>query len=172
MKYKKIYQVEVFLILIILLSSFAYAFGVACQSTAFGIYAGETKTAYFWLQSEPGTENMSVKADIITGQDIASLVNDDIYTVASGIKTEVPVRITIPVNTPADTKYKITLSVSTVTPGDAQAISLGTGIDKSLTVLVIAGEAPKAKIPIIYPIILGILILIIIIILLRRKKRV
>jgi hypothetical protein len=173
MKYKKVCQVEIFLMLIILLSSFAFAFGIGCQSTAFEIYPGETKTAYFYLQSEPGTENMSVKIEMIAGQDIASLPpGDNIYTVASAVKTEIPVKITIPKNTSVGWKEKVALSASTITPGTGSAIAMGQVINNAITVLVVSGETPQAKgIPAIYWIILGIiLIIIIIIILLKRKK--
>lgn len=174
MKYKAIYQIELVLMLIILLSSFAFAFGIGAQSTAFGIYPGETKTAYFYLQSEPGTDNMSVKIEMIAGQDIASLPSgDNIYTVSSAVKTEVPVKITIPENTSVGWKEKVALSASTITSGAGSAIAMGQVVNNAITVLVIAGEAPQAKgIPTIYWIILAVVVIIILaIIILRRRKK-
>ena len=166
------------IILIILSISFISAFGVSTsywKGNPLLIAPGDTKTITLRLQNI-GTENdVTVRAILTNGFEIASTEEKD-YLVRNGTKdTEVPVKISIPSDTPLGTEYRVTVSFKTVTPGGTGGVVLGTAIDTSFDVLVAEVEVEKAE-RVNLNFIIGMLILIAIIIFIlisafRRKKK-
>jgi len=156
-------------------ASCVYAFGIAASNGPFTISPGETKTAYLWLQNLVGTEDITVKAEIKEGSEIASITGSNQYLVKLGTdNTEVPVKIQIPSDTALNTTYRVGIAFLTVTPGSSTGVAFGTGIEKSITVLVVAEEEGKGVSISTTTIIIGIaviiLVIIIILVLLRKKK--
>ena len=135
-------------ILIILSISFISAFGVSSsywKGNPLSIAPGDTKTISLRLQNI-GTENdVTVRAILTDGFEIASTEEKD-YLVKNGTKdTEVLVKISIPFDTPLGTEYRVTVSFKTVTPGGTGGVVLGTAIDTSFDVLVAEVEIGKAE---------------------------
>ena len=168
----------------LLLTSLVSAFGVSSdywRGNPLKISAGETKTISLRLQNIIGAEDITVRAVLVDGKEIASVREGD-YLVKLGTKdTEVPITISIPENFIEGSEHLVTVSFITVTPSGEGAITLGTGVDTSFDVLVVpfvpvvvAEElqlAPKEGRSFIVWIIAGIILLIIIIIIIIKRKR-
>ncbi len=166
------------IILIILLISFISAFGVSTsywKGNPLLIAPGDTKTITLRLQNIGTEDDVTVRAILTDGFEIASTEEKN-YLVRNGTKdTEVPVKISIPFDTPLGTEYRVTVSFKTVTPGGTGGVVLGTAIDTSFDVLVAEVEVEKAE-RVNLNFIIGMLILIAIIIFIlisafRRKKK-
>lgn len=167
------------IILIILSISFISAFGVSTsywKGNPLLIAPGDTKTISLRLQNmvEDG-EDITVRAILADGFEIASTEEKD-YLVRAGTKdTEVPIKISIPLDTPLGTEYRVTVSLKTITPGGTGGVVLGTAIDTSLDVLVAEVEVEKAERGnlnfIIGMVILIAIIIFILIAAFRRKKK-
>jgi len=168
-----IYQIELVLILTILFSGLAFAWGVASANGPVTIYPGEVKVFPYWIQNMVDPNDIYVRAEVTGGKDIASIIGNTTYLVRTGTKdTEVPIQIMVPKNVSVNTTYVVTVSYATITPGDPRAIALGTGIGSSFEVLVVAKEVPKIVTYLPYIVVIAVIIIIIIvIILLRRKKK-
>lgn len=136
------------IILIILSISFISAFGVSSsywKGNPLNIAPGDTKTISLRLQNIGTGEDITVRAILTDGFEIASTKEKD-YLVKNGTKdTEVPVKISIPFDTPLDTEYRVTVSFKTVTPGGIGGVVLGTAIDTSFDVLVAEVDVEKAE---------------------------
>lgn len=136
------------------------------------MYFGETKTANFILQNMVGTEDITVKAEIVDGTNIATL-EQDTYTAPIGTSdTIIPITITIPKEFDKSVQ-KVTLKVKSVTQDTGGMITLGTGWTTSFNVIL--SEKPISKTTLIWIIIsiliiLIILVLIILLLLLKRKN--
>jgi len=134
---------------------------------------GETKIANFVLQNMVGNEDITVKAEIKQGADIASL-EKDIYTAKAGTSdTIIPVKITIPKDY-GKSLQEIQLEVKTIEAEQGGMITLGTGWTTSFNVII--SEKPISKNFLIGLIIALIsitiiLVLIILIILLKRRAK-
>jgi len=166
------------IILIILSISFISAFGVSTsywKGNPLLIAPGDTKTITLRLQNIGTEDDVTVRAILTDGFEIASTEEKN-YLVRNGTKdTEVPVKISIPFDTPLGTEYRVTVSFKTVTPGGTGGVVLGTVIDTSFDVLVAEVEVEKAE-RVNLNFIIGMLILIAIIIFIlisafRRKKK-
>jgi hypothetical protein len=130
------------MIMFVLLMGSASAFGVSSPywepDEPFTISPGESRDAILTLQNMAGTNDITVRATITDGEEVASLAIDE-YTVEGGSKdTEVAVRITIPEDVLFAAEYKVTVSFQTVTDGASGGIALGTGMDIAFPVRVIA----------------------------------
>ena len=136
------------IILIILSISLISAFGVSTsywKGNPLSIAPGDTKTISLRLQNIGSGEDVTIRAILTGGFEIASTEEKD-YLVKNGTKnTEVPVKISIPPDTPLDTEYRVTVSFKTVTPGGTGGVVLGTAIDTSFDVLVAEVEKAEEK---------------------------
>jgi len=164
------------ILLVILLSLNVLGFGVASLNPPFTLAPGESKTNYLWLQNMVGEDDITIKAEIVKGQDIASLIGSDTFLVKAHTKdTQVPIQITVDKDTPLNTSYGVSMLFSEVTSGSGEGVSLGTGIGKSFTVLVISEEKQtplNATSSLIWIIAVAIIIIIaVIVVLVRRAKQ-
>lgn len=127
------------IIIIVLSIGFISAFGVSSsywKGNPLSIAPGDTTIVNLRLQNIGDGEDVTVRAVLSKGFDIASTENKD-YLVRDGTKdTQVPIVINIPLDTPLGTEYGVTVSFTTVTPGGAGGVVLGTAIDTSFDVLV------------------------------------
>lgn len=127
-------------VLILFLASFASAFGVSSdywKGNPLKISPGETKTITLRLQNMVDVNDITVKAVLKNGGEIASVEKKD-YLVRMGTKdTEVPITVSIPDNVPIGSDYEVTVSFNTVTPSGEGTVSIGTGIDTTFDVVVV-----------------------------------
>lgn len=134
---------------------------------------GETKIANFVLQNIVGDGDITVKAELKQGTDIASL-EQDTYTAKLGTSnTIIPVKITIPKDY-GKSLQQIQLEVKTIETKQGGMITLGTGWTTSFNVII--SEKPISKnfligVIIAMIIVLIILVLIILILVLRRRTK-
>jgi len=151
MENKKIFSLGSLLVLTVLMSSVALAFGVSSpywKGNPLQIYPGETKIVKINYQNMGvDAEDIIIRAEITKGNDIASIPQED-YTVKAGTKdTTVEVSVAIPESVPVGSKYQITLTSSSVTPGTEGGVSLGVGMDTTFDVEVVSEpiiETPEA----------------------------
>lgn len=133
---------------------------------------GETKIVNFKLQNMVGNEDITVKAKITQGNDIASLLTETYTAKAGTSNTLIPITITIPKDYDKSAQV-VELEVTTVTPAQGGMVSLGSGWTTSFNVIL--SEKPVSKNSLLGLIIILaiaiILALIIILVLLKRKKR-
>ncbi len=170
-------MILVILIMIVLSVNFSSAFGVSSSSwkgNPLIVYPGDKETlSPIMLQNMVGTDDVTVRARIINGAEIASLEETE-FNVKAGTKdTKVPIKLNISEDAKPGTTYLVTISFASVTTGETGVV-LGTGMDTSFDIL-IGGTPPKEPVSANLTWILitgaGIIILVIIIALLAIKKR-
>ena len=161
--------------LILISTSIVYAFGVSSpywEGNPLVMSPGETKTINLNLQNMVGNENVTVKAEIKKGSEIAR-IEKDIYTVLAGTADSyVPLKITIPRN--AENNSRIEIEFKTITPGAGGGVAMGTGMTVSFDVVISEIEVGAGKITwktAILMLIAVIIVLAIIIYLVLRKKK-
>jgi len=142
------------------------------EGNPFIISPGQTGTVNLTIQNMVGEEDITMKAEIIQGNEIASLKKDE-YFVPITKEVQVPIKITIPSNATLNTTYKVKVSFKTITPSSEGGVTMGIGIVSTFDVLVKEGvkEQPKEKLETKTLIIISIIILIIIIIAIVLKKQ-
>ncbi len=156
---------------VLMLSSIVSAFGVSApywETNPLSMVQGETKTVDLNLQNMVGNEDVTVKAIIKQGSDIASL-SQDTYVVKAGTSNmTAPLQITISANTTVGTQ-KVIVEFKTV-PEGAGMVTMGTGMTVSFDVIV---NKPEKKINVgLWSLIAAIIIVLVIIgIVLARKKK-
>ena len=172
----------VFVVFSILLVDSISSVGVASpvwQGNPLRISPGETKTVNLELQNMVGNEDVTIRAVLKRGFEIASTKEKEYFVKAGTKDVAVPVVVSIPDGVLVDTSYQVTVSFQTVTPGSSGRVALGTGIDTTFDVLVVESE-PVALSPEKYPeseifLVIAVVIILIAIILIvwffsRRKK--
>lgn len=171
------------LVLAILLISFASAFGVSSpvwKGNPLPVSPGEMKSVNLTLQNMIGGDDITIKAVLTKGSEIASVEEKD-YLIKAGTKdTKVQVDVRIPPSVPIDTTYVVTVSFQTVNSGAGGGVAIGTGIDTSFDVLVVPlapveeGEKlspEEGKSTLAYWIIGAIILIVIIIAIVLKKKK-
>ena len=163
------------IILIILSISFISAFGVSTsywKGNPLLIAPGDTKTISLRLQNMGTEDDITIRAILTDGFEIASTEEKNYLVRAETKDTEVPVKISIPPDTPLGTEYRVTVSFKTVTPGGTGGVVLGTAIDSSFDVLVSDVEkTEKGNLNFIIGFVVLIAIIFILIAVSRRKKK-
>jgi len=143
------------------------------ESYPLEMHFGETKVAEFTLQNTVGAEDITVKAELVKGDNIATLEQDTFTAPIGTSNTKIPVTITIPKDFDKSVQ-EIKLEVKTITPDTGGMVTLGSGWTTSFNVII--SEKPISKnflIGVIVALIsiLIILVLIILIILLKRRTK-
>ena len=131
----------------------------------------KVKDMEFVLQNSGATENIVVRATVLEGANIISIIDEsDLYTVVPGDKVPVHIQIKIPEDFEIGGRHPIKLSFSAQTEGKSGVFGFGTGIGKNFDVII--GEEIKEKIEIDPGLMVLIIIVLIIIIriFLKRKK--
>ena len=177
------------IVFIVLLISCVSAFGVSSsywKGNPLKISPGETRTATLYLQNMVGGEDITVKAVLLKGKEIAS-VEEKNYLVRAGTKdTEVPVKVSVPSDSDFGGEYQVTVGFNTITPGQEGTVSMGVGIENSFDILIVPmAPVEEQKEPQLGPseigsgkklvIALGILILVVLVIIIypivKKRKR-
>lgn len=161
------------LALAVLLISSVFAAGVTTPYWKGTLSSGESIIIYFGLQNGIGDSNLTLRASVSRGSEIASLVDSDTdYLVPLGKEEiKVPVKIQIPADAKIGEMYKITISFRTVESGEGQPLALGQAFDSSTEVTVIEKVPSEKNNNFIWIVSLAILILLIIVIIYYLKKR-
>ena len=156
------------LMIIGMISAFAIG-GDYWEDNPLSLGRGESKIVNLNAQNNIGDEDVTVKAVLTAGQEIASL-STDTYVVKAHSSIMVPLRVNLPKDAiPGDTK-KISIEFRTVPAGNNGMVSMGTGSGWSFNVKV----TEPVKKPINWSLWIGViivLVLIIIIIIVMIKKK-
>lgn len=135
---------------------------------------GETKDIYFELQNMVGDSDVTFKAQIINGSDIAQIIDkNDVYQVPAGTKdTRVNVKVSAPVSAKSGERFNVGLTFTTVT-ANTGGFTFGSAFDKYFDLIIVAEKTQEKQAGtgwIIYALI-GLIILIIIIILVTKSRQ-
>ena len=113
---------------LILISTIS-AFGISSpywEGNPLTMKPGETKIIDLNLQNMVGDEDITVKAEIIQGEDIISLKQDTFFIKAQTSDTIIPLEITIPKEIKDSDRY-IKIDFKKIS-GEAQGVTIGTGM--------------------------------------------
>ncbi len=180
MKNTKTYMRKItLLILTLFLISSVSAFAVSSkyyQGYPMTIMPGETKTTKIILQNLASEEDVTVKAEIVTGAEIVSLIGDsDTFLIPKKDKTEVELQITAPTSAKIKDLYTVDIRFTTVRESESGEFGFGSSIGHNFEVFVGDGsllEEKETKIsPLAYVLLALIAILIIIIFLFLKKRK-
>jgi len=164
----------VFIVMFIACLANVKAFAVTPPYRPVLIFPGNTTEVGIGLQNMVGDEDITLVAEIIEGDDIAEIIDEsNEYFVPFGSKGEVidHIRITIPADDPVGKNYTVGLTLTTVTPGEAGAVAMGSSIGTEFSVVVASPTAPAGEEKAFqYIIWLWLVVIVIIIWLLIRKK--
>lgn len=131
---------------------------------------GETRVVEINLQNMVGSDPITLQSKIVSGSEFASIVGDDLVTLAPQTSTNLKVKVSIPRNAVTGEVKTLRIEVSSVTPGNSSMVTLGTGANVGFDVKVSDETAP---IPLAQWIGLAIALLVVVWIILlffRRKK--
>ncbi len=135
--------------MLILFASNVLAFAVSSQYyKGYPLYipAGETQEVQMTLQNLASTEDVSVRADIISGEEIIKIIDSsNEYLIAAGGKTTVKMRVTIPSDAKLQDAYNVNIQFITITTGESGQFSLASGIDKGFQVIVGTGPVKEKQ---------------------------
>jgi len=145
----KTYALASIVLMTIMLSSLVVAFGVSSpywSTNPMELGRGETETVDINLQNMVGDDDVTVKAVVIEGQDIASL-SDGKYTVeAKTSDSMAPLKVKISKDAvPGETK-KVKVEFKTVATNTDGMVTMGTGMTVGFDVI-ITEEQEKSSSP-------------------------
>lgn len=149
------------------------------------MYPGEIKEIEYGLQNMVGDEDLTFKAEIISGKEFANIIDEkNIYIVPAGTKDiKVKVRIIVPQSKLIGEKYDIGLGVTQVqSEQEAGQFRLGSAFETHFDLMITEKPKPAPSQPVteketkttdITWIFIGaiILIIIVIIIIIKRKRK-
>jgi len=164
-------RISIIIFLVLILIPTINSFGVSApywQGNPLEMDKGETKIIDLNLQNMMEEKDINVKAEIISGLEIATLKQESFLVKANTADTIAQLEISIPENAKSGKSFPIKVTFKTISD-KSQGVALGTGMDISFNVLV---KKQEKQFPIlIISIILGILILSSLIILIMKKKK-
>jgi len=120
----------------------ASAFGVTTHywdTKPLIMYPGQIKDIDVELQNMVGDENLRLKAEIIEGSEIATLVMepDNEYIVPLGRKDiKVNIRVAIPENAPLEDKYNIKVSFKQVAEEEGKMVQMVASVGTSIPIII------------------------------------
>lgn len=129
--------------MLILLISNISAFAVSSQYyEGYPMYVpvGETREVQMTLQNLASSEDVSVRADITSGEEIIEIIDSsNEYVIPAGGKTTVKMRVTIPSDARLQDAYNVNIQFITLTTSESGQFGLASGIDKGFKVIVGTG---------------------------------
>jgi len=135
----------IFSLIVILLISFISSFGIVSpywKGNPLHIAPGDTSIVNLKIQNLGTTKDITLRALIKEGSEIASIRKIDYIIKAETKDTVIPIIIKTPSNISINYKYTVTVSFITKN-SDPGSIFLGTGIDTSFDVLI--ADIPKTE---------------------------
>lgn len=184
---KKIIVVGLFFLVVLSFVSFAGAFGIAVSywdpDNPLRLEPGDSATITFRLQNEVGDEDITLRAELVEGAEIASIIDESkTYFVPLGSRdVRTSILVDVPEDTPLGSEYKISVAYTQLVGDEGGMVQVASKIIQNIPVVVgektVLAEEPKAS-----PaeegisstsvmIIIGILVIILILYLLLRKKK-
>lgn len=131
----------------------------------------EIKIVNINMQNMVGNEDVTVKAEIKQGKEIASLEKDT-YTVKAGTSENAPLKIIAPETVGT---YKVEIEFKTITSGGTGGVAMGTGYTISFDVIVSEKpkETPKTTGNLILVILIAVIIIItaVVYLIIKRKNQ-
>ncbi len=130
------------LIALLLLSPLASAFGVTTpywDDNPLIMQPGQTKDFALTLQNMvAGSEDIVLKAELVSGAEIATLVDEELeYLVPFGRKDiEVNLRVIIPEDAPFDKEYTIGVSFKQILDDEGKMVQMAGEVRKNIPVIV------------------------------------
>lgn len=144
----KIKSIMFFVLLVLLISIVNIsAFGVGCAYTnenPLKLFPGESSDVLISLQNN---EEISLKASILVGSDIAILDASDVYNVPANGSIDVKLNVNVPASASIGQEYVITVNFLQVSEIQGGTVGFNTAMEKSFKVLVVekpAEETPAA----------------------------
>ena len=146
------------------------AFGITSpywQERPLEVVPGETVDVYLELQNMLGEEDITVVAEVVKGSEIVEIVDEsNEYFVPFGSKdVKISLRITIPENAAVGTEYEAGITVTTITPGEKGAVSMGSSIEKDFPIIVKSATTEATATGTNWGLVLGVIVVIVIVIL-------
>lgn len=139
-------KIKLFTIFIftLLLATSVNAFGVASfyyEGKPLILNPGSTQDVQLILQKEPTTAPVSVKAEIVTGADIAAITGKTAYYVAGN--TPVVLTIVIPETAQIGDEYSVGVQFTTQGDPKGKMLELGTQINSEIPIVIGRVIEPK-----------------------------
>jgi len=169
-----------FLIALLLLSPLASAFGITApywETKPLVMLPGESIDFALILQNMDGTEDVVLKAELVSGGNIATLTDDELeYLVPLGRKDiNVNLKVTIPEDASPGDSYSVSVAFKEIsTDEEGKMVQMTSGITKSVPVIVKSEEVLPEEEEKGFPTTMVVLLLVIIVILwyiLFKKKK-
>lgn len=138
MKFKKEIMILSFLLLIPLVSGFGIT-SMYWPGNPLVLEPGQTVDVTLLLQNMVGDEDVTLRAEIEKGKEIAELIDPNLdYLVPFGRKdVSVSVRVSIPEDTPVDGEYDIVVSFKQIIPNEARTLQLTSAIKKTIPIKIV-----------------------------------
>ena len=175
---KIIYKAGILVGILILLTSSVLAFAVSSkyyEGYPMYIPVGETQNTHITLQNLASTEDVRVRANIISGGEVIELTDSsNEYLIPAGQKTTVNMKITIPSDAKLQEVYNVDIQFTTITTSESGTFGLSSGIGKGFKVIVGTGAVTEKPVKWNTYLIIGIIILIVlalVILLIRKNKK-
>ncbi len=162
----------ILIMLLLILVSTISAFGISSpywEGNPITMEKGETKIINLNIQNMVGDEDITVKAEITQGKEIASLKQDTFTIKARTSDTIIPLEITIPNNIKEDNKT-IKIDFKKIL-NNAGGIAMGTGMSVYFDV-VTSNKDSKKNNPLLLILIGAIILAIILYINIRKNKKI
>lgn len=160
-------------ILFVSLIGFLSAYGVASPywvGHPIQVAPGDIKTVSITLQNV-GSGDITVKASLKEGSEIASIREGDYLVPAGTIDTEILVTLTIPEDYNFEETHKVTVSTQEIASGAGGGVTLTTAFETSFDVLVLDIQKTKKEGISPWTLIVVLIILILFILTLTLKRR-
>jgi len=180
-------KITISIVLVLLSISFVSAAGVTAQywngpdPNPLNLNPGETRDIQYFLMNQIGDENITIRADVVNGTDIAKITDaSNIYKVPKGTKdVAVNVRVSVPTTAKLGDKYDVGLVFSTISEPKAGSFSILSAYERHFDVII---PLPAASQPVtqaetngsswvITLIVLAIVVIVLAILFLQRKGK-
>jgi|GEM_PF-2488126 len=158
-------------ILVLTVGVFAEGFGVSSEyysSRPLELHSGVETETFFLIQNNENVD-LTIKVSFIEGDNVASLIEGDSYSVPAFGSKKVGIEVDIPNYAESGTRYDVRVLFESVNEGNSgDTVSFQTNIESSFPVIVVeGGEQPNYWIWVI----LAIIILIVIIFIILRVRK-
>lgn len=184
MSKKRNCKVGILLVIILLLNTTVFAFGVGFPyhtDHPLEMSIGDTKEVKFRLQNSDSDRDILLRPSIVKGSGIIELESEDKILVSVGETVYVYGTVKAPSDAKIGDVYPIEVEFTTVQESQAGAFGLGTGIGRKFNVVIVPSPeekeiiqtAPEIPTPTSFYIIVGVVVILIIvtIVLIILKKR-
>lgn len=182
----KAIKIIMYVMLLVLIANFVSAFGITSfywdPDRPLSLLPGESRDVELQLQNMVGTEDITVKAEIQEGNEIAVITDaSNIYNVPAGRKdVYIHLKVTMPEDYQQGQKSTITISVKDVGEGEGGMMDFGTAVSTSFPVIQGQSSAPveiqkspaekKSMVPYVVSGVLLLVLVIVVVFSVRRKK--